>query len=233
MEEKAVSFNHATAAGQLNKLHEKFLMSFKTSINYAIAIGAMLDEVKGTLTHGEFIPWIEKNLMFSVRTAQDYMKISRNQPAITQSGATTMTQALALLKPETPPETPTKQSDVAIKAYIMDEVEEDEEPEEPKPLKPPKKIDAAFWYWQDILGTAQHLESAYEKLKKRRDANTPVNLGKMIGNLRAMAETLNTWDPANLRNCDRCKGSGRLENDTAVCPNCINGKTGVAKETRY
>ena len=39
------------------------------------ALGELLTEIKGSLKHGDWLPWIEKNLPFDERTARRYIGV--------------------------------------------------------------------------------------------------------------------------------------------------------------
>lgn len=47
----------------------------KMSVSKAIKIGELLSEQKKELAHGEFLPWLEKNVSISERSARNYMKM--------------------------------------------------------------------------------------------------------------------------------------------------------------
>ena len=59
----------------------------------AMAIGDELMAEKAERPHGEFVPWLKSNMqtmgLRSVRTAQEYMALAENRPAIEQAHQTT------------------------------------------------------------------------------------------------------------------------------------------------
>ena len=58
---------------------EREILEYKTGIALSILeIGDRLNFVKDKMPHGTFIPWIEQNLGFSQRTANNYMLASRS-----------------------------------------------------------------------------------------------------------------------------------------------------------
>ena len=64
-----------------------------------LGIGQRLIEAKETLTHGEWLPWLTEQVDFSERTAQYYMRLSRewtNPQSIADLGATKAFKLLAL-----------------------------------------------------------------------------------------------------------------------------------------
>jgi N6-adenosine-specific RNA methylase IME4 len=65
-------------AFQINREHELFESSMKSSIEHAIRCGELLAEQKAKLKHGEWIPWVEKNCEFTRVHAARYLKIAAN-----------------------------------------------------------------------------------------------------------------------------------------------------------
>jgi hypothetical protein len=64
---------------EIGKLHSEIIGHLKTSLAKAVRIGELLTEQKGSLKHGQFTPWIESNLPFTDRTAQNYMRCYRER----------------------------------------------------------------------------------------------------------------------------------------------------------
>ena len=58
-------------------LHTGIQAAARRSIQDAIRIGELLSEQKAELEHGEFTPWIERELPFSERAARYYMTVYR------------------------------------------------------------------------------------------------------------------------------------------------------------
>jgi hypothetical protein len=56
--------------------------SMKQALEYAFEAGRLLTEVKESLNHGEFLPWIEKNIPFSSDTTNRYIKLYNYQNKI-------------------------------------------------------------------------------------------------------------------------------------------------------
>lgn len=64
-----------------------------------LELGRCLIEAKAVLTHGEWLPWLENQVGFSERAAQQYMKLAReytNPQALADLGATKALMLLAL-----------------------------------------------------------------------------------------------------------------------------------------
>lgn len=66
-----------SVAQKIISLHEGIVSAMRRSVSDAIQIGELLSEAKIVLQHGDFLPWIERELPFDVRTAQNYMAVSR------------------------------------------------------------------------------------------------------------------------------------------------------------
>ncbi len=67
--------------------------------NAILGIGDRLIEAKAMLSHGEWLPWLEDRVEFSVRTANNFMRLSRewrNSQALANLGATKALTLLAL-----------------------------------------------------------------------------------------------------------------------------------------
>lgn len=65
---------------QIVDLHLGIEASLRRSVQDAIKLGELLTEQKVALSHGEFLPWIERELPFNERTAQRYMLLFRYKP---------------------------------------------------------------------------------------------------------------------------------------------------------
>jgi ParB/RepB/Spo0J family partition protein len=82
------------------------------------------------------------------------------------------------------------------------------------------------YFYEHTLSVAKRgLEFAYAKLAARRNQTTPTALGNFIGNLKQMAERIETWDRDKMEPCQVCKGTGKNE-DGNICTICVDGKHG-------
>ena len=63
---------------EIVQLHNEIGELLMGTLPRGIRIGELLTEQKADLGHGAFLPWVEDSLPFSIRTAQNYMKIFRN-----------------------------------------------------------------------------------------------------------------------------------------------------------
>lgn len=77
------------SATEINSLHVELLGMLHTSIQKAIEIGELLTLKKAELQHGEWGKWIGENLIFSDRTARNYMNIYENKERAIQAGSIT------------------------------------------------------------------------------------------------------------------------------------------------
>lgn len=69
-----------SAATEINAEHALALHHADAAIEHARRIGLLLIEVKSTLAHGEFTPWLTANVAFSTRQAQRYMAAAAGKP---------------------------------------------------------------------------------------------------------------------------------------------------------
>ena len=58
---------------RLNELYLEIVKDAQSLLTRVIEAGGILTELKASLPHGEFAPWVNDNLVFSMRTAQRYM----------------------------------------------------------------------------------------------------------------------------------------------------------------
>lgn len=65
----------ADTVEEIRNLHQGILCQARTSLSNAIRIGELLTLSKGGLKHGEWLPWVEKNLPFSNMTVSRYVRI--------------------------------------------------------------------------------------------------------------------------------------------------------------
>ena len=190
------------------------------SLEIAISIGEMLNEKKENLNHGEFTPWIQENLPFSLRTAQKYLKVFYKREEFHQLGANGLTDAYLLISPVQEADTdvhihknPTRDSDGEIDVTPIETNTESH-----------GQI-SAYDYWDHLGPLIEKMESVHARLIGLRNSTTPESLGHMFGNIKDMVEVLKTWDPESMEPCPMCNGDG--------CPVCVNGKIGSYKESEF
>ncbi len=83
---------------EITLLHSEIGGYIKITIDKAIRAGELLTEQKAELAHGEWLPWIDKNLSFSESTALRYMKVWANRDRIKSVSVTDLTEAYKLLE---------------------------------------------------------------------------------------------------------------------------------------
>lgn len=71
-----------TLAAQINEAHENACASVQAGLNSAREAGTWLRDVKRQLKHGEFQPWVAEHTRLNPRTAQGYMRLSREWPRL-------------------------------------------------------------------------------------------------------------------------------------------------------
>lgn len=67
------------------------------AVKKAIEIGRLLTEKKSELAHGEWIPWVESNLVFGRSQAANYMRAYRERDTLNVHPVAHLKEAVALL----------------------------------------------------------------------------------------------------------------------------------------
>lgn len=83
------------------ELHEEIKSLMVSGLEKAFTIGQLLIEQKEGMPHGEFIPWIEKNLLFGERTARNYIKVYKNREMLKRKAISDLNSAYLFLREET------------------------------------------------------------------------------------------------------------------------------------
>ncbi len=76
----------------------------QSGLQHAINAGEMLSEVKASLSHGEFLPWLESNFEGTPRYAQMFMKLEREQEQLNTKRISHLSISGALRELEPPEE---------------------------------------------------------------------------------------------------------------------------------
>jgi len=72
---------------EINTAHNKVVEACRASVGHAMKAGELLIQAKSMVAHGEWQNWLEDNCTVSERTAQVYMKLSRDFPKLDESKA--------------------------------------------------------------------------------------------------------------------------------------------------
>jgi hypothetical protein len=114
--------SEASSLRQIKKLHGSILHAARTSLNSAIRIGELLDQIRLNIPHGQWLPWIQKNLPFSERTAQNYIRCFAQKDRLKNANVADLSGAYLLLsegKPE-PADTDFKPLDARVRQSLAD-----------------------------------------------------------------------------------------------------------------
>jgi hypothetical protein len=82
---------------QIIQLHGEIADAARVSLEKAMRIGELLEEEKTRLGHGAWLPWVQKHLPFTERTARNYMRIYENRERLKSETVSDLTQAYRLL----------------------------------------------------------------------------------------------------------------------------------------
>jgi Protein of unknown function (DUF3102) len=94
-----------SAKTEINRLHGEICEAARTSIGKAIRIGELLTQVRSTLKHGEWLPWLKENVGFSRQTADNYRRIYEKREDIKLLNVGNLSEAYrALANPQNEPE---------------------------------------------------------------------------------------------------------------------------------
>ncbi len=74
-------------ADEINRAHRKARSAARMSLKHAIAAGDFLLEAKEAAGHGKWLEWFSINVVFSERTAQDYMRLARHRDKLPPKSA--------------------------------------------------------------------------------------------------------------------------------------------------
>jgi hypothetical protein len=106
---------------------------WEQAVQHAIAAGNLLIEVKQSLPHGEFTPWLKANFSREPTTARDYMRLARHAEQL--EGAPSISTALKLLAPPKPATTTEPEDSDSDLALYMEQWER----EHPEPTRDPEQ----------------------------------------------------------------------------------------------
>lgn len=89
---------------EIEQLHTELQDYIQKSLIVAIRIGELLFQQKQIMVHGRFTHWAKKHLPFSLRTAQNYMKLYSYKEELAQKNITTISDAYAAIAGEPAPD---------------------------------------------------------------------------------------------------------------------------------
>jgi hypothetical protein len=99
----------ATLADAINAEHVAVCDAIAAGLAHARRAGEMLAQAKAQVPHGEWLPWLERNVRFSARTAQGYIRVASRwceiEPNTQRVAHLSYREALALLAEPEPPDT--------------------------------------------------------------------------------------------------------------------------------
>ena len=87
---------------RLNQLYLEIVKDAQSLLTRVIEAGGILTELKASLPHGEFAPWVNDNLVFSMRTAQRYMKIYLHREELKNDSVSLLNDAHKMLTTPAP-----------------------------------------------------------------------------------------------------------------------------------
>src|SRR5258707_8227910 len=82
---------------EINRLHGEVVKAAKTTLEKAIRIGELLDNIKSTLPYGSWLPWVRENLRFTDRTARNYMRLYEHRAQLKNGNVSDLAEAYATL----------------------------------------------------------------------------------------------------------------------------------------
>lgn len=85
-----VAVDTRTLASAINDEHRSCETSYRHALAHAFEAGRMLLEVKSTMDHGEWLPWLEASVEFSEKQAQRYMQLASHREELEQANPTCM-----------------------------------------------------------------------------------------------------------------------------------------------
>lgn len=206
-------------AQEIIQKHLEFQSRQLGTLHLAIEVGEMLTEQKENFEHGEFTPWLQENLPFSIRTAQKYMSIYSNKDKFERLGADGLSEAYLMISPEKE-----EIQDVHIHKNPVHENEDSMVNVTPIDTDAHGQA-SAYDYWDHLLPLINKMEDIWRRLIGLRNSTTPESLGHMFGNIRDMVEVLRSWDPEKMEDCPLCNGEG--------CKVCVSGQIGNYKESEF
>lgn len=161
----------------INREHRLCANAYGDALEHARECGRMLHAVKADLTHGEWLPWLERNFDGSERTARVYMQLSNVQIEDRQSPADMPASISAALREIAKPRPRPSPRDAIATVSGM---EDDDEPALPPSLpgdldraQARLKAPEATWSEQHERRANRIFEQLNDARAKLEEASTP------------------------------------------------------------
>lgn len=71
-----------TLAQRINEEHDGVVRGLRATLDHARQAGALLLEAKSRCAHGEWLAWLDTNISFGQRMAQNYMRLAEHWPEL-------------------------------------------------------------------------------------------------------------------------------------------------------
>lgn len=206
-------------AAEIIKKHLQLQEQQLGTLELAISIGDMLTDTKLEIGHGQFTPWIQENLPFSIRTAQKYMSVFSKKDLFHKLGADGLNEAYLLISP-------VSEEDKDVHVHKNPTHSDPDENGMVDVTPDDAHSQTSFRdYWGHLGPMIEKMDSVHKRLIGLRGSTTPDSLGHMFGNIKTMANLLRSWDPEDMATCIMCEGKG--------CKVCLDGKIGIYKESEF
>lgn len=170
---------------QIKDMHGIVTDGVRLVFKNAINIGEILCQQKKKLPHGEFTKWVDDHLPFTMRAAQNYMKLFNNKDMLINANVSHLGQAYKLL-------TEPKQTDNNLEKLLFDGYKELEFENGLQPL-----IDKYFYHGEPEIFVYNYLPHIKEGILSIisihvRNSKSGVKLKKQVIE-RARKEQLDTY----------------------------------------
>lgn len=191
------------ATRQIENMHGVVTDGVRVVFENAINIGEILCQQKKKLPHGEFTKWVDGNLPFTMRAAQNYMKLFANKDMLINANVSHLGQAYKLL-------TEPKQTDNNLEKLLFDGYKELEFEQGLQPL-----IDKYFYHGEPEIFVYNYLPHIRKQILSIisihvDNSKTGVKLKKSVIE-QARQEQLDTYQKCLLY-IERCLQKYRLPN---------------------
>jgi hypothetical protein len=133
---------------EIINLHDEIRQHAESMLIKAIRIGELLVEQKHKMQHGQFTQWITDNLPFSVRSAQNYMKVFINRKQLKNENVSLLSDAYNILKLPRPQFNESEDGKKAFITISLDKIQIE-------------ALESAIELARELLGTRSPSESIY------------------------------------------------------------------------